>query len=286
MSHTSINDEFLTTKWSIQGMITIVRSVVTHVETYVLRKESVPEELIQGLYEAIDSIEADIISRQAAISLLELDDQNRGSDFEIAPSQIQIGGDVLQVNITQETNPGGSNAVEQGFIESENPNREDTSKCSQAIVVDKHATMDFLQNKIQVIQSVILFRMRNSKPSDTSTTSSVRVSFSVLEEEMEILDTLSKHVMGSYKPWDDQTGDLMETKLTALPNMLNSLFNEEIQEAVERGSEIDEKTMMGMVVENQKRTAILRDLNYIAKQVKEATRNMSQNSRPGLVVRL
>jgi hypothetical protein len=277
MSHTSTTDGLLGGNWSVGDMVTLVRSMIDKVECHVLLKESLPEGLVQGLYETINNIEAEILSRRAALSLVQ--NQIEGCDTGTVSSQSEWAQHVLPVNTTQkDNNLGSSLAANQGCTESWYLERQDANEDSRPVVADKQGALDSLHDNIKAIQAVVLFRMSDSMASKTSRTSSM-VSFSILEEEMEILDGLSKHVTGSYKPPDDQSGDLLEIKLIALPTLLNALFNMEIREAVEQGSDIDDNAMMNMVMENQKRTNVLRDIDGIANRVKEVTRNIQENAR-------
>ncbi|KAH8752987.1 hypothetical protein F5883DRAFT_651143 [Diaporthe sp. PMI_573] len=277
MSYTSTTDGLLGGNWSVGDMVTLVRSMIDKVECHVLLKESLPEGLVQGLYETINNIEAEILSRRAALSLVQ--NQIEGCDTETVSSQSEWAQHVLPVNTTQkDNNLGSSLAANQGCTESRYLERQDANEDSRPVVADKQGALDSLHDNIKAIQAVVLLRMSDSMASKTSRTSSM-VSFSILEEEMEILDGLSKHVTGSYKPPDDQSGDLLEIKLMALPTLLNALFNMEIREAVEQGSDIDDNAMMTMVMENQKRTNVLRDIDGIANRVKEVTRNIQENAR-------
>lgn len=267
MADASTADQTLAGKWPIRDMVGLVRSMIDEVECHVFQKESLPEELVQGLYGAIDNIEAEVIRRRAALSLVR--------------NQIS-GGQVFPEALTQKDDNDleGSLAEKHGSDNSQNPDEENANKDSQPVVVDKQDTLGSLQDNIKAIQSVILFRMNNSMLSETSTTTSM-VSFSILEEEMEILDGLLGHVTGSFKPSHDQSAELLQTKLMALPTLLSALFNMEIREAAEKGSDIDEKNMMDMVMENQKRTNVLRDIEGIANQVKtscEAFKRMMESS--------
>ncbi|KAK7707788.1 hypothetical protein SLS63_013662 [Diaporthe eres] len=133
------------------------------------------------------------------------------------------------------------------------------------------------ENNIKAIQSIIHLRMSSSMSSKTRSTSSA-VSFSILEEEMEILDGLLEHVTGSSKPPNDENGDVLENKLMALPTQLSALFNTEIREVTHEGNDIDEQIMMDMVVENQKRVSVLRHIELVANKVKDVTRNNQDGS--------
>lgn len=250
MADASTADQTLAGKWAIRELVGLVSSMIDEVECHVLQQESLPEELVQGLYKTITNIEAEIIRRRAALSLIQ--------------DQIS-GGQVLPDTPTQEDNDlEDSLAEKHGFNDSQNLDGDNAKRNSRPVVVDKQDTLKSLQDNIKAIQSVILFRMNDSMLSKTSTTSSM-VSFSILEEEMEILDGLLGHVLGSSL---DQSAELLETKLMALPTLLSALFNMEIKEAAERGSDIGEENMMDMVMENQKRTNVLRDIDGIANQVK------------------
>lgn len=264
MSYTSTADEIRSGKWSIQDLVSLALSMMDEVESHILLKESLPDELFQGLFKTINDIEAEILRRRAALSLVQEDVLVRQA--ETPSSQSEWAQDIASIESPQlENSSGVSLTTDQGFIQSDT---EHGDKDHRTVAGEIQDTLASLHDSIKAIQSVVLLRMNASLPSKTSTTSSM-VSFSILEEEMEILDGLLKHVAGSCKPSDDESRDLLETKLVALPTLLGALFNMEIREAVDDGSDIDDKVMMQMVVANQRRTNVLRDIERIAKRVKD-----------------
>lgn len=261
MSYTSTTDEILSGKWSIQDLINLARSMMDEVESHVHLQESQPDELLQGLFKTINDIEAKIVRRREALSLVqEHIPEDDSSQSEWAYDADSVGS--TQVDNKLEVKLATNEAYE-------DLDTEDGNKDGRTVTGEIQETLDSLHESIIAIQSVVLSRMNTSMPSKTSTTSSM-VSFSILEEEMEILDGLLKHVMGSYNS-SDESRDLLEIKLVALPTLLGALFNEEIREAVEDGVDIDDKVMMDMVVANQRRTDVLRDIESIAKRVKDVT---------------
>ncbi|POS74328.1 hypothetical protein DHEL01_v207278 [Diaporthe helianthi] len=277
MSHTSNADEILFGRRSMQDMSSLVRSLIDEVESHILLKDPLPEELFQGLYKTINDIEAKIVRRQAAQILAQK--QIPAPCTENAASQSEWCKEVLSIGSTQRENgPVVLSVTNQLLARSQVTGTQDAYQGSPTDVRAIQDTLDSLRDSIQAIQSVVMLRMNTSMPSEASTTSRM-VSFSILEEEMEILDGLLKHVVGSYKPSDDESCDLLETMLVALPTLLGALFNMEIREAVENGSEIDDKVMMEMVMANQRRTNVLRDVENIAKQVKDAIRTVQCNKR-------
>lgn len=272
MAHTSATDEALAGQWSIRDMLLIVQSLIDEVERHVVQQESLPDGLVQGLYETIDNIEADILRRRAELSLMESQVEGRGAG--IASSQREVAVHVPPVAIPHEDNGfEASLASERGSTDSQNPNDD-----SQPAAADKQHILDSLQDNIKAIQSVIVLRINDYVSTKTSKTSSM-VSFSILEEEMKILDGLLEHVLGASKPSIDQSGDVSEKSLMALPAQLSALFNMEIREVAQEGIVLDEKLMMRMVEENQKRTNVLRHIELVANKVKEVTRDIQDDAR-------
>lgn len=276
MAHKSRTDEDLAGQWSIRDMIQIVQSMTDEVERHVLQKEVLPHELIQGLYENIDRMEAEILRRRTALSVAktqidEYDSESEysqdGDEVSIPPVAIAHEDNDLQASLAAEQSPTGSQSLD----------GQSTNKDSQPAVADRHDILASLQDNIKAIQSIILLRMSSSMSSKTRSTSSA-VSFSILEEEMEILDGLLEHVTGSSKPPNDENGDVLENKLMALPTQLSALFNTEIREVTHEGNDIDEQIMMDMVVENQKRVSVLRHIELVANKVKDVTRNNQDES--------
>lgn len=245
--------------------------MIDEVEGHVLQKEALPHELVQGLYKTIDRMEAEILRRRTALSFAQtqIDGYDSGSEYSQDENEVPT----LPVAIAHEDNGlQASLAAEQSPTGSQKPDGQSTNKDNQPAVADKHDILDSLQDNIKAIQSIILLRMNSSTSSKTRSTSSA-VAFSILEEEMEILDGLLEQVTGSYKAPNDEDGDALENKLMALPTQLCALFNTEIREVTHEGNDIDDEVMMDMVVENQKRVSVLRNIELVANNVKEVTRN-------------
>lgn len=271
MAHTPTSDEALAGQWSIRDMITIVKSLIDEVERHVLQKETLPHGLVQGLYETIDRMEAEILRRRTALSFAQarIDGYDSGSEYSQDENEVPT----LPVAVAHKDNDlQASLAAEQGPTDSRNLDGQSTNKDSQPAVAVKQDILASLQDNIKAIQSIILLHMNSSTSSKTRSTSSA-VAFSILEQEMEILDGLLEHVTGSYKPTNGEDDDVLEKKLTALPTQLSALFNTEIREVAHEGIEIDDEVMMDMVVENQKRVSVLRHIELVANKVKEVTRN-------------
>lgn len=272
MAYSSTSDEVLAGRWSIRNVLSTVQSMIDEVEHRVVQKQSLPDGLFQGLYQTINNIEAEILRRRAELSLVESKFEGRGAG--LGDFQREVAVQLTPVAIAQEDNDlEPSLAVEQRSADSQNPNKD-----SQPAVADNRDILDSLQDKIKAIQSVIVLRMNDSASNKTSKTSSV-VSFSILEDEMRILDSLLEQVQGASEPSTDQSGDVPEQSLMALPSQLNALFNMEFREVAEEGSIIDETVMMDMMVENQKRTNVLQHIEAVANKVKEVIRNTQDDAR-------
>lgn len=270
MAHISTPDEVLAGQWSIRYMLVTVQSMIDEVERHVLQKESLNDGLVQGLSETINNIEAEIFRRRDALSLVE--SQSQGRDTGIANSQRGAAPHIPPVAVAHKDDP-------QRTAEQRSPDLpgQSTNKDDRPSVLGTDETADSLQDNIRGIQSVIGLRIKDCLSNKRGKTSSM-VSLSILEEEMKILDGLLEHVLGACEPSDDRIGGVLE-KLMALPAQLNALFNMEIREVAQEGSEIDEKTMMYMVMENQKRTNVLRHIELVADKVKRLAQNSQGNAR-------
>ncbi|KAG8157466.1 hypothetical protein KVR01_012850 [Diaporthe batatas] len=266
MSDKSSADEVLSATWSIQNLIQSVSFMMDEVECNVLLTKSLPDEVLKGLCKTINDIETKVLRRRAALSLAQ--NHTTACYTEADTSQRELDEILLIGSTPSHTSFQSQSAADEGSIRSEDLDTEYENKDSRAPAGEIQGTIDSLHESIKAIQSAVLSRMNASMPSKESTTSSM-VSFSILEEEMEILDGLLKHVVGSYKASDDESSDWLEIKLVGLPTLLSALFNMEIREAVEDGSDIDDNVMMEMVVANQTRTNILRNIEAIAKRVKD-----------------
>ncbi|KAI7784958.1 hypothetical protein LA080_008357 [Diaporthe eres] len=279
MTHTSTTDEALADQWSSRDMISLVQSMIDEVERHVLQKEVLPHELIQGLYENINRMEAEILRRRTALSIAktQIDEYDSGSEY----SQDEDDVPILPVAIAhKDNNLQASLAAEQSPTRSQSLDGQSTNKDSQPAVASKHDILASLQDNIKAIQSIIHLRMSSSTSSKTRSTSSA-VSFSILEEEMEVLDGLLEHVTGSSKPPNYENGGVLENKLMALPTQLSALFNTEIREVTNEGNDIDEQVMMNMVVENQKRVGVLRHIELVANKVKDIRRDNQDDESSG-----
>lgn len=264
MAHALADDEVLAGQWPIRNMVDVVRSIIDKFEHRLVQKESLPQGLIQELYENIDNIEAEILRRQSALSL----SKHQAKECDVPHSEDQVY-EAPAVNARKEDDLKASEHGEAEPIDSQNFYGASASEESRPIVTDQQGMLHSLKDDIKAIQSVVRLRM-DSMPTKKRNTSSM-VSFSILEEEMTILDVLLEHVTTCDMPAIGLDCSELEKKLMALPTQLNALFNMEIKEAAQEGTDIDDKIMLHIVVENQKRTNILRHLNSIAKKVQGVT---------------
>lgn len=279
MAHTFTTGEILAGPWSIREMVTMVQSIIDEIEGYVAQNEALPQGLVQGLYETIDNIEAEILRRRAALPLAQ--GSSDGYDLETTHPQSEDEMRGLSVSPSQgESTLHEFLAIELGPANSQNPGVQSTNKESQPAQADQNDVLGSLQDNVKAIQSVVLLRKNSSMLSRTRSTISM-VSMSILEEETKILDELLEQAAGVYEPSNHLNSDGVEKRLMDLPTQLSALFNMEIQEATQGGSEIDDKVMMHMVIENQKRTDVLRQIELIAFKVKEATQHATDQARSG-----
>lgn len=279
MANTFTTDEILAGQWSIREMVTMIQSIIDEIEGYVVQNEALPPGLLQGLYETIDNIEAEILRRRAALPLV----QSSSDGYDLETTHPQSEGEMrrLPVSTSQGQNTlQESLAIELGPTNSQNPDVQSTNKESQPAQADQNDVLSSLQDNVKAIQSVVLLRKNSPMLSKTRSTISM-VSMSILEEETKILDELLEQAAGVHEPSNHLNSDGMEKRLMDLPTQLSALFNMEVQEAAQGGSEIDDKVMMHMVVENQKRTDVLRQIELIASKVKEATQHTEDQARSG-----
>lgn len=120
----------------------------------------------------------------------------------------------------------------------------------------------------------------------TTTTTSAVAFLSVLAEETDMLTTMQTQIANLFvreRP-DDVGGEeiVLEQKLDALPVQLQAVFNmqcrereQERQRSSSRCVPIDERTMLRIVTENQKRTEIFRNIQRILADKREIRRHMS-----------
>ncbi|KAL1849397.1 hypothetical protein Daus18300_013279 [Diaporthe australafricana] len=141
-------------------------------------------------------------------------------------------------------------------------------------------TLNALQDDIKAIRSVVFIYITNAIPFKKRSTSGM-VSFSIFEEEMAILDGLLEHVLKLYDPSHHVSGDVLEERLSALPLQLNALFNTEIEESAQKGKEIDQKVMMRLIIENQKRTEVLEHIYRITNRIKDLRRAIEEGDVEG-----
>lgn len=272
MANTFTTDEILAGRWSIREMVTMIQSIIDEIEGYVVQNEALPEGLIQGLYETIDNVEAEILRRRAALPLV----QSSSDGYDLETTHPQSEGEMRGLSVS--TSLQESLAIELGPTNSQNPDVQSTNKESQPTQADQNDVLGSLQDNVKAIQSVVLLRKNSSMLSKTRSTISM-VSLSILEEETKILDELLEQAAGVHEPSNHLNSDGTEKRLMDLPTQLSALFNMEIQEAAQGGSEIDDKVMMHMVIENQKRTDVLRQIELIANKVKEATQHATDQAR-------
>lgn len=279
MAYQSAVDKVLAGQWSIQEMTAIFNSLIDEVESHVIQNESLPHSLVQGLQETINNIEAEILQRRAALSLVK--SQLDGCNAGLASPQREVAMNIpLAATAQQDTDLQGCLETEQVSNSPQHLAGQSANEDSQPAMADKSGMLDSLQDNIKAIESVIILHMTDAQPTKTGRTSSM-VSFSILKEEMSILDSLSQHVLAASSLSNDQIAGSLEKRIMALPAQLSAVFNMEIQEAAQKGSEIDDKDMMQMVLENRKRTDVLRRLEMIADRAKEIMRLIQDDAKRG-----
>ena len=279
MARQSTIEEVPAGQWPIRDMVAVVRSTIDEVEHRLVQKNPLPQGLIQGLYEKIDNIEAEILRRRSALSLA----KQQANECGIGSLYPQSEGEIhkaLVATAHEDSRLQASAEAEQEPIDSQNFYEHSVSKDSGPVVTDEHDMLHSLQDNIKALQSVILVRMDDSMLLNSRNTSSM-VSFSILEQQMTILDGLLQHVLRLYTPTIHSDCPELENTLIALPVQLNALFNMEIQEAAQEGTDIDEEVIMHIVVENQKRTNILRHIDDIANKVRGVTRRSEGHGQGG-----
>lgn len=279
MAYQSTVDKVLEGQWSIREMTAIVNSLIDEVESHVIQNESLPHSLVQGLQETINNIEAEILQRRAALSLVK--SQLDGCNAGLASPQREVAMNIPPAaSAHADTDLQACMETEHVSNSPQDLDGQSANEGSQPALADKRGVLNSLQDSIEAVQSVIILHMTGAQPIQTGKTSSM-VSFSILKEEMSILDSLSQHVLAASSPSNDQNAGLLEKRIMALPAQLSAVFNMEIQEAAQKGSEIDDKDMMQMVLENRKRTDVLRRLEMIADRAKEIMRLIQDDARRG-----
>lgn len=143
------------------------------------------------------------------------------------------------------------------------------------VQADTNPALEAIQEDIYALTSVLSMQMADFQSLKQRQVSELAL-FSVLEEAFEILMDLNDQVDDLYQPSNGMGEGLahgiLQLRLDALPLQLQAVFNMDCQERERQGEEIGDDEMVAMVLQNQKRTEMLRAIQDVLGRKLEVSR--------------
>lgn len=250
MEQTSTSNKALANQWSIRKLVVSTQGILDEAEKFIFQDGILPQGLVHRLHETINNMEAEVLKNH--------------QNTKFKAENMDLGRNMATFNKEGEFRT--SVEPQELFIHSKTLNQ---GQRNEILILDA------LQDDIKAIRSVVFIYMTNAVPLKKRSTSGM-VCFSIFQEEMAILDGLLENVLKFYEPSHHVSDDVLEERLGVLPLQLNALFNTEVEEAAQKGKEIDQKAMMRMIIENQKRTEVLQHIYRITNRIKDLRRGSIQ----------
>lgn len=129
-----------------------------------------------------------------------------------------------------------------------------------------HSKLEEIQEEIQALLTVVWGQMMASTMLEQRQTSDLAW-YSILEEERGILLDLNDEIHDLYDPLHGMEGvlayEIQQDRFDALPVQLHAVFNMRCREWELQGRELGNEEMARIVMENQKRTDILRGIQEL-----------------------
>lgn len=136
-----------------------------------------------------------------------------------------------------------------------------------------------LQENVYALLSVISMQMAGFRSLKQRKTSELAW-FSILEEESSILTDLNNHIEDLYESPDGMGErlclEILQIRFDAISVQLQAVFNMQCHERESQGGDVDDEEMMAMVLENQKRTEMLRSIQNVLERTEGLLREMGR----------
>lgn len=146
-------------------------------------------------------------------------------------------------------------------------------------LAEPNTKLDELQQDVHALLSIIATQMADFQSLQHRQTSELAW-FSVLGEESAILIDLKNQIEDLYEPSQGMgerlSHEVLQGRFDALPVQLQAVFNMQCHERESQGGEIDDAEMMIMVLENQKRTDLLRSIQNILGRTEDVLHEMGR----------
>lgn len=254
------------------------KSLIAEAEQHMTEKKDslLPADWAQKFYAIIDKAEAQIKSEQVSQLSKPQHRQSGGScsKQEVSYSSTEVphpqdGG----VDVADDTRNSSNSAI---LAELSNHHLHQEQKF---VLAEFHSMLTDVQQDVHALVPVIQMSMAEFRALKKNKTSELAW-FSILEEEYGILVDLNNHIEDLRDPVDDLgkglAHEIIQHRFDALPVQLHAVFNMQCQEAEHQGSEIDDEEMVRMVLENQKRTEMLRNIQDMIKRTQDIVHQMEK----------
>ncbi|ROW04771.1 hypothetical protein VMCG_04760 [Cytospora schulzeri] len=270
-SNTAIPDDQSTASLTLEDLAMGVRSLIAEAERFVLQERGtlLPPGWTDKIYSMIDEAEAHIQIEQAShIS-------------ECEHHRLQVSRDSTEAwwRSSKQVCYSSTEAVCQGTALADERRKSGDSAVSaelsnhhvyieQQIFALSHpdTSLEDLQGDVYALLAIISMHMADFRSLKQRQTSELAW-FSILEEESAILIELNNQIEDLYEPphgmGEKICHEVLQDRFDGLPVQLQAVFNMQCHERESQGGEIADDEMMQMVLENQKRTDMLRKIQTV-----------------------
>ncbi|KUI70483.1 hypothetical protein VM1G_06585 [Cytospora mali] len=271
-------------------------SLIADAETCVLEGNGalLPLGWAQKLYSMIDEAEAQIRNCQPSFYDQKYTHQQNRDSCDSTEVRLRSSKQINNI-MTEDSLHGHNGGVRAISIDLTDERRESADSVILAELDNSHAhieqnfvlaepqsKLEEIQEDVYALQSVISIQMADFRSLKKRQTSELAW-FSILEEEYEILLDLGSQIEDLYEPWDGMgeglAHELLQVRFDALPIQLQAVFNMRCQEGERQRREIDDEEMVHMVLENQTRTEMLRNIQNLLERKKNVMQEKAKIDR-------
>ncbi|KAK7734003.1 hypothetical protein SLS53_007998 [Cytospora paraplurivora] len=269
-------DDMATSGLTLQQLIMEAKDKIAEVERCVLAGQGhlLPEGWARTIHSIIDEADARVRSEQASPTQGQNQHHKGGSDSTEAwwRANVELSFMIAEESHS-ETNEHGSTKESEVVEEEQSVSdilaeiRNYHARRDQKFgLAESHRKLEEIQEDIQALLTVIWGQMMATTTLEQRQTSDIAW-YSILEEERGILLDLNDEIHDLYDPLHGMEGmlayEILRDRFDSLPVQLHAVFNMRCREWELQGREIGDEEMTRIVMENQKRTDILRGIQEL-----------------------
>lgn len=269
-------DDIATAGLTMQHLIMEAKAKIAEVERCVLAGQGhlLPEGWARTIHHMIDEAEARARSEQASPTRGQDVHREGGPDSAGAwwRANVALSFMIAEEHHSENDDRGstrGSEVVE--GVESVSDilaelRGHHTRREQKFALAGSHSKLEEMQEEIQALLTVVWGQIMASTMLEQRQTSDLAW-YSILEEERGILLDLNDEIHDLYDPLHGMEGvlayEIQQDRFDALPVQLHAVFNMRCREWELQGREVGDEEMARIVMENQKRTDILRGIQEL-----------------------